>query len=786
MRLSAADRPSPSGTRPATPPAAARRAAHVALLAAVVSLLVVVLGCAPEAPRPSVSLLPLAGPVLSGPATADPAAGRDRSRRFSSRQFSGVPEPWPLDRPGRLRVGSSERLALVTTPEVTWEMPVALGAGDRLVLSAVQLGPAEGHRGEAGGEADGEAPPPAAGRLLLLDEDGDERTLAELAVGPGEWAEFELRVAEAGEGRLRLASVSGAVAWAGVLLVRDEPAPPARPNLVLVSVDTLRADRLAAYGAGRPVAPNLDRFAEGSLVFQRSLSTSTWTLPSHASMFTGQLPDQHGLVSLHDRLPADLPTVAGRLAEVGYHTVGITDGGFLHPRWSLAAGFHRWDWTEGDPWEPKDVRVVVERARTWLEANRFEPYFLFVHTYETHQPYSNREGFADPFLPTGDEGPDRLVVPGDLAVDPADPDQARRATALYDGGVARMDHHLGGWLLELAESGRLDGTAVVVTSDHGEELGEHGGYEHGAGKVYDENVRVPLLVRLPGGGDGGGETGAGRTGMVTTPVTSLDLAPTLLAWAGASDPSLPGRTLTALAAEPDPERPVLAHGVNSLPDLHERHYRLDRGDHTLLLDRVRSVLRSFDRGQDPGMEHPRTVAAPGETGQTPVAADTARGLARLQAVLAWAGVGGDAEGEAEGEGGGDRLAVALPPEAGAMEAGRGSAVVPRGVWDGASWRPLGEATGRVPLRPGLPALLTFDPRGGHRPRVLELSPGDGGTGEALALRGARWTEEPGWNPVDGRLPGPGEIFRTAGRGAAATLELDDEARRELRALGYLR
>jgi len=764
-----------------------------ALLAVVLALLTLTAGCAPDEPRPSVSLLPLASPV-SPPAEAraaptgkgaPPAGTASRSARFA-----GVEAAWPLGRPGRLRFGTSERLALVTTPEVSWEMPVALRAGDRLRLSAAYLR----HQGAP----EGQAPAVSRGGLLLVAEDGSERTLGGVEAAPGDWIDAEIRVAEAGEGRLRLTSAAGPMAWAGVLLVRAEPVPPARPNLLLVSVDTLRADRLAAYGAERAVAPNLDRFAEGALVFQHSLSTSTWTLPSHASMFTGLLPDQHGLLALNDRLPADLPTVAQRLAEVGYHTVALTDGGFLHPRWGLAGGFDRWDWTEGDPWQTKDVRVVVERARAWLEANRFEPYFLFVHTYETHQPYVNREGFADPFLPAAGDPPERVNLFADLATDPPDPGEALLAAALYDGGVARMDHYLGGWLLELAEAGRLDDTAVILTSDHGEELAEHGDYEHANGKVFDENVRVPLLVRPLASA-----TDPAR-GSVLTPATSLDLAPTLLAWAGAADPSLPGRPLPALAAEPDPARPILVHGTNSRPTLHERRYRLDRGSHSLVFDRVRSTLRSYDRQLDPGMSQPHLEATgePGAAGpelgrssatgsSTPYPSPepaAAAGLARLQAILAWS-VG-------SGQGDGERLAVALPPGAGTVVVREGSAVIPRGVWDGVVWRSING--NRSPLRPGLPALLTFDLRPGSQPRELYLvkgASGEGGAGvdgeagvssDALALRGARWSEEPGWNPIAGRLPGPGEIFRTAGRDGPATLELDDEARQELRALGYLR
>lgn len=743
--------------------------------------------CAGGSLEPSVSLLPLATWVTAEgrPVASDAGPGDGKPGGDEPWHFADQDGPVDAERPSPLRAGLSQRIAVITAPGIAWEVDVDLRPGDRLAFATTTPRPAADAEpaGEPEGKAESANRGPVQGRLSLLDEDGNERVLARVEPALGTWVEHRIEISEATRGRLRLASPQGAVGWAGALLIRGEPAEPSRPNLLLVSIDTLRADRLGIYGAEQDVTPNLDRFAADALVFDRALSSSTWTLPSHASMFTGLLPRQHGLLRHQDRLAAGTPTVASRLRGMGYHTVAITDGGFLHPRWGLAAGFDRWDWTVGHPWEPKDVKEVVQRAKRWLEGNGFEPYLLFVHTYETHQPYGNREGFADPFLPTGVDGTGTINVFTDLQTHPPDPAQVRRAKAFYDGGVARADHYLGGWLLELAEVGRLADTAVLVTSDHGEEFGEHGGYEHAGGKVFDENVRVPLLVRPPGGlaesGEGeGGEAEVGRK--ILTPATSLDLAPTLLAWAGAADPGLPGRSLLKLAESGNPNRPILVHGVNSLTELHERRYRLDRGGQTLILDRVRSTLSHYDRGSDRGMMRPWTAGA--ETGgdgggSTAIAVPPAAPpavldlLARLQASVVWA----------DGEG----FATPLPADGARVQVRRTSSLVPRGLWDAMLWHPLHAELRSAPRRAGWPALLVFDLQAARRPRELYLEPAAGGAAKRLPLAVARWTAEPGWTPIDGRLPAAGEIFRASRPSEAGHLELDDEARRELRALGYL-
>ena len=741
--------------------------------------LVLLLAACRQPPRHDLSLLVLAEPVVDAaapPATIDwggAEAGGPRSAR----------------EPQRIACEDSERLAVLTAPGFAWEMPVEVVAGDRLRWSAVAAPPPPASVDErAAGRARSAV---TAGSLELRLADGRAVPVASFVVPVGEpWSEHEAELpadalaALPSDGGARLRLVSDApLAWAELRLLHRDPAAPRRPNIVLVSIDTLRADRMGLYGGEHATTPHLEGFASDALVFDRALSTSTWTLPSHGSLLTGLLPDQHGLIAVPDQLPPDMPTVAARLRRLGYHTVAFTDGGFLRPRWGLSVGFDRWDTTPGQPWEPKDVAVVVDEARRWLAGNGYEPFFLFVHTYEVHQPYRDVEGFADPFLPPGAE-PGGALQAFELAEFPADPAESALARALYDGGVARADHYLGGWLEELRDGGALADTAVIVTSDHGEELGDHGTYEHAYGRLYDENVHVPLIVR-PAGGT------AGRH--VAVPASGLDVAPTLLAWAGAADPSLPGEPLEAVAADGSPRRPVFVHGAASLSERYEQRYRIDRGTDTVILDRKRALVLRYDRAADPGMRRPRRMwqrrAEAAAVPPPPADPVTAELLSRLQMVQAWVSGAG--------------LATRLPAATSAVQVRRTSALVPSGVWAAAVWRPLGAGNRRGPVLAGWPSLLRFEVQPGGRPRRVFLegvAPAEGSGRPPWAPRELRLTarpelEEAGWNPITGVLPQPGEVFHAAppvhalagGRnGVLETLELDEATRQELRALGYLR
>ncbi len=651
----------------------------------------------------------------------------------------------------RIRLATSDRAAVLTRSGVTWELP--LGAAARHLSISL------------GAVADPHDPQPSAARLDLVDG-GTSIPLFAASLHPGDgWTGRRIAIpAGGGSRRLILASDGPApIAWAELF---DDLPPGAstmkRPNLVFMIIDTVRADHLSAYGYRRPTSPNLAQLASRGLLFRNSYSASTWTLPSTASLMTGLYPDQHGVRRLPDVLPPEANTLAERLHALGYRTAAFTDGGFVDPQWGFAQGFDRYDSTRGQAWSPKDVRRVVEPAARWLEERAKEskagdtaPFFLFVHTYEAHQPYLNREGLADAFLPSGPKPrneaywihfPARLEGP-----------QLARVIALYDGEIRRADRYLATLWRALGRKEFANRTAILVTSDHGEELMDHGNMEHGMGKLYDENIKVPLILKLPDG----------TRGNVASPVSGVDVVPTFLDLAGAPKAdleALPGRSLLPLAADPQARsapREIVAEGLNSFHQIHEQRYRLDQGETTLLFDAVRHRAQVFDRARDAAMRAP-----------SPATGADAREVQRLQTALAWFG--------------GPR-SIRLPDDISGLAIPRASRVAPLAIWDGLDERKPPHLGQPAALTPGRPHALSFALLPGTGEISLRLFHPSDPRPERVGLEDSGAT--PGAAPFIGPLPALAKIligFRLGPAGESRLEDLDEEGRAELRALGYLR
>jgi len=362
-------------------------------------------------------------------------------------------------------------------------------------------------------------------------------------------------------GALLIALVcGGAVLWAMATrspsALRTEPpaasviAPTAAgtldapPSIVLITIDTLRADHLGTYGHPLETSPNLDAFAEEAVVFERVLSASGTTTPSHLSLLTGLYPHQHGVLGNRAVLRAPFRsapgtrTVAELLGESGYATAGIVSATPVKAATGMAAGFR--DWIEPDKplWR---CDRTASRAVGWLRRQEVEPFFLWVHLWEPHAPNWPDSAHVGPFQrdPTYERLLDeRRVDPRRVAVGTSEgmlrrffvkgkagplPEIDRRAMAdllaRYDGDVRHVDECVGRVFAQLHATGAWDDAIVVVTSDHGQSLGQHGWLAHNTMSLV--GLEVPLMVRFP--------EGIAEPARYDVVASGVDVMPTVLA-----------------------------------------------------------------------------------------------------------------------------------------------------------------------------------------------------------------------------------------------------------------
>jgi arylsulfatase A-like enzyme len=436
--------------------------------------------------------------------------------------------------------------------------------------------------------------------------------------------------------RAWLASALVAVALA--LFAAPAPSAARRPNLLLVVVDTLRADRLGAYGNTRGLTPFLDSLAARGTVFRRAYAQSSWTNPSIASLFTSRFPSEHGVVANPRLRPApadDEVTLAELLREHGYATgafvansgmPGVADD----PRTAeepiegagFGQGFEVYRVRVGHPvkgtklWQNASAVEVNQPAVFWLKrtlAEEARPVFLYVHYMEPHIPYAPRPAIFQR-LSGGRRRPnlERVNAYARLWRRMPAADAAMRAALgdAYDAAVMSVDRGIAELFSDLAETGFLDDALVVVTADHGEEFFEHGILGHGS-TLYDPVIRVPLLMLTTAGPKA-------RTD-VSDVVSLIDVAPTLLDRAGVARPeSFRGvslaphlgertalwRRITALFARPQPP-PAFCELVQSGDWERETPHRhaVVAGDHKLIAG-VDGTLDFYDLATDPMEMHP--------------------------------------------------------------------------------------------------------------------------------------------------------------------------------------
>ena len=311
---------------------------------------------------------------------------------------------------------------------------------------------------------------------------------------------------------------------------------PDRDAVVLIVVDTLRADHLGHWGHDRDTSPRLDAWASSARVFGRTWATSPWTLPSFGSLLTGELPARHAAGVRQTEasrsvtaLDPALPTLAEVLGDRGWATAAIVNNPWLDRRFGLARGFDLYDHAPGGNARTRRADVMVDRSLAWIDAHSEEPFFLLVHFFDPHMSYDAPPPFRGRF--TGPLPAERQLPVANWkrirAEAPDLPEPERRfIAAAYDEEVAFVDSEIGRLLRGLERREVLERGLVVLTSDHGEELFEHDGFEHGHA-MWEELLWVPLMFW-------GRDV---RAGNEQTPVSLVDIAPTILEAVGVPRPN---------------------------------------------------------------------------------------------------------------------------------------------------------------------------------------------------------------------------------------------------------
>lgn len=464
--------------------------------------------------------------------------------------------PTPKDAVLELAYGLSDASAIAGASPVTFEIAAA-GRDDAGVLWSATLDPAQ----------------PDARRWHEV-----RVPLAPLA---GRAARLVFRARTAAGGRATLVPL-----WGDPTVVAPAPRAARRRNVIVISIDTLRADHLGTYGAYRPTSPALDAFAKEAAVFTAAWSVWPETSGSHMSLFTSRFPSEHGVTSFISTPPPTIALLAEQLRAGGYRTRAFTEDGGVWAHAGFARGFGAYgERRSATGVYPGEAAATFGDATRWIEAHADRTFFLFVHTYQVHGPYTPPRAYRQLFAD----------VPG------------REGTAFaghalnYDREIRFTDDQVGAFLASLHRLGLDDRTIVILLSDHGEEFGDHGGMGHGR-TLYREVLHVPLVVRAPG---------LATPARIATPVSLLDVAPTVLDLLGLpADRGHRGVSLAALLrggrdTGPPADRPI--YGEIDRDDLiahdHVRMTSVRSDGRTAITDSMDGTTRCY-AADDPDERRP--------------------------------------------------------------------------------------------------------------------------------------------------------------------------------------
>lgn len=374
-------------------------------------------------------------------------------------------------------------------------------------------------------------------------------------------------------------------------------------NVVVVLIDTLRADHLGAYGYERPTSPHFDAYARDAVLFKHAVSQAPWTKPSVASLMTGAFPHKHGVVSSRDALGPELPTLAETMGGRGYRTAAFSANPWITPEFRFDRGFDEFEsgramgaqltnlyrllkrtdrglkkvgvptnlaswvfWgSSGNVGNSERDRLLTDGVVDWLGKQGQDPFFLYVHLIGPHDPYDPPADYVKRFRDPAWQGPPGPTVPPARVqtvfekAAPLEPATQAALIAQYDAAIAYADEQFGRIIEALRASGQLDKSLVVVVADHGEEFYEHGNWRHG-NQLYNEVVHVPLAFRLPG-----------RLAAAERPDLAMvvDIFPTVVALVDGKDLAKKGDGRSLFAAQTDPS-----------PTVFSEHWWLDGGTYT--------------------------------------------------------------------------------------------------------------------------------------------------------------------------------------------------------------
>jgi arylsulfatase A-like enzyme len=422
----------------------------------------------------------------------------------------------------------------------------------------------------------------------------DENVLQEGALDENErWLPLRVSLPVFKKGQLILKTASdepdSLFYWGNPIIFKTK-SNPAPLNIILYVIDALRADHLGLYGYERNTSPNIDALAKESLVFEHCIAQAPWTRSSMASLLTSTYPDVNGMITDRERVPDHLKTLPEVLSEGGYYTAAFVQNPNCGHDAGLAGGYDYMIEGAAIP-GVHSSKVLNELVFPWLERNRSKPFFLYIHTMDTHIGYAPEEQFSGTFSRTITDSNIKKdqIQAQDLEKVKTEADKAY-VVAKYDEAILTNDYRFGQLLQRLRDLNLYDNTLIIVTADHGEQFQEHGWWEHGH-TCYQEDIRVPLIMRIPG-----------MAGPVrfTQPVQSIDLFPTVATLLHLAAPATAQGEAIIFPATGELRKNNMFAVSEQLAGGSNRRYRTISDGHTKAIkDLDKNCLYLYDLRRDP-------------------------------------------------------------------------------------------------------------------------------------------------------------------------------------------